>query len=170
MRLVTLHLVSGCSSSGPTDRRRLWCYSTSMDLECEVSVASPTTERGIFRVGSVRSITAGLSFRFRALISLIRWNMVSFTRSLSSLPLEARGLVQTPPCSPGAAVRKGKRSCLTINNEGLVEDGGLITPGWVKDEEVTLPVSLNSVPNHRPRMTRVLEHHQHTFRHGHNPI
>ena len=130
MRLVTSPLVGGCSSSGSTDAGRPWWRSTLMDLECDVSVASPTTtislplaERGLFRVGSVRSITAGLSFRFRALISLIGWNMVSFMRSMSFLSLEACELVSTPPRSPGAAVCKGKRSCLAINSERLARKG-----------------------------------------------
>lgn len=132
MRLVTSPLVGGSSSSGSIGGGRPRWFSTSADLECEVSVASPTTslplaERGLFKVGWVRSITAGLSFRFRALISLIGWNMVSFMRSMSFLSLEACDLVSTPPCSPGAAVRDGKRSCLISNSEGLGEEGGLIT-------------------------------------------
>ena len=71
-------------------------------------------ERGRFWVGRVRSIMLGLAFRFRAFISFIGRNMVSFMRLTSFLSLGVGELVPTPCCCPSAAVRNDERSCLII--------------------------------------------------------
>ena len=97
--------------------------------------------------------------------------MVSFIRSTSVLSFEVRKLVPVLPRSPGTVVCGGKRSCLVINCEGLGEEvGGSHSPRRIEDEEITLPIPLNFVSDHRPRMSCVLEHHWHASRHSYSPI
>ena len=119
-----------------------------------MTVPLPLAERDRFRVGQVRSITPGLAFRFRAFISLIGWNIVSLIRATS---LEAFEVVPRTSCCPSAAARNGGRSDLAVNREELYGGGNLSYKlGWIKDEEITLPVPLNFVSNHHPGVSRVL--------------
>lgn len=41
--------------------------------------------------------------------------------------------------------------------------------GRIEDKEITLPIPLNFVSDHRPRMSCVLEHHWHASRHSYSP-
>ena len=163
-----------------TEGERPGWISRSAVMGCEGSASPSRTmmspllaERGRFWVGRVRSIIPGLPFRFLAFISLIGWNMVSFRRSMSFLSLGACELAPTSSCGPSAEARNRELSCLTINCKELCvcEEGyGTYVLGWIKDEEITLPVLLNFVSDHSPGVPCVLEHHRHTFRRGYRSI
>jgi hypothetical protein len=92
-------------------------------------------------------------------------------RVTSFLSLEACEPVPRPSCSPSTAVRNDDRSDLVVHHEELGEEGnGSHALGWIKEEEITLPVPPHFVSNHRPRVPRVLEDHRHTFCHGYSPV
>lgn len=149
-------------------------------MGCGVSASSsrtmtslPLPEQDRFWVERVRSMSPGLAFRFRAFISVTGWNTASLMRSASFLPLEACGPVPRPSCTPSAAVRNQEWGGLAVGRYRLQEktNGGNEPHAlrWIKDEDITLPVLLNFVSNHRPRVSRVLEDHRHKFCRSHRP-
>ena len=176
--LGTSPFISDCLSSSLIDEGGPDWLSPSAVMDRDASVGSSTTmmssslaERGRFCVGRVRSITPELALRFRVVISLMEWRTVSLMRSTSFLSLEAYELVPIPPLSPNAAVREDERSRLTVNREEAGEEGDMPRAlRWVEDEEIALPVPLYLISNHCPGVSRVLENHRHTFRHGYCPI
>ena len=111
----------------------------------------------------------GLAFRFRAFISVIGWSTLSLILATNFSP-EARKLVPRPSCSPSAAARNEDWSGLVVGHDKLCEEGGGSSPpGWIKDKEITLPILLNFVSNHRPRMSHMLEDHRHILCDSHRP-
>jgi hypothetical protein len=99
--------------------------------------------------------------------------MVSLMRVASLLSLGACEFVPRPSCVPRAAVRNGDRSDLVVEHGKPREEvdgrGGPHTPSWIKDKEIALPVFLNFVSDHRPRVSCVLEDHRHRFCDSYRP-